>query len=337
MSRTKKPTSKQALDPVAPPPVATLIGPQTTKPPAKRAKPPTVPKPGAKKKLEPIDPVKLRDALAAVLAMPDDDKPRRAYAALLSASGDPRGEFIIAGLSGQLSNPGRWTKPLRAIGKATRWRWERGFVHELRVNGYDAGCTPSNIAAVLNAEPVTELALEGCDPDQLARLLALPGIERVRRLAISGWDASDEGRYVGRIVAKAKRLTGVVELRAGIQLGDAGIVALADAETLGACVHLALGAPKASPESFAALAASPLGQRLETLEWLRDPISEPMTRLIMMMPSLQTFVASVGYVNAFANVLGARFRDRLIVDAQPGNGYLLDGIKGVSHRASPKR
>jgi hypothetical protein len=289
----KKPTR---LDPVAPMPAATLIGPQATKPPA-RAKPPPIPAKAkvprpAKPGTIPPDPAKLR---------------------------------------------AKKMKPLRALGKQARWRFDGDAVVELRLNGYDAGCTPSNIAAVLGSEPVTELAIEGCDPDQLARLLALPGIERIKRLAISGWDATEGGAYVGRVLAKAKRVSAVVELRAGIKLGDAGLASLAGAEALGACVHLALGMPDASTEAFAALAASPLGQQLETLEWARESITEELAQVIVSMPCLQTFAASVGRANGFESVFGARFRDRFILENEPGLGYLLDGVKGISHRAPPKR
>ena len=220
-------------------------------------------------------------------------------------------------------------KRLRALGKQARWRFENDAVVELRLNGYDAGCTPSNISAVLNAEPVTELAIEGCDPEQLARLLALPGIERIRRLAVSGWDATEGGAYVGRVLARAKRLGSVVELRAGIKLGDAGLASLASAD--------ALGMPDASPEAFAALAASPLGQQLETLEWGREPITDELAKVIISMPCLQTFAASTGRASGFESVFGARFRERFIIENEPGLGYLLDGVKGISYRAPPKR
>jgi len=337
----KKPTGKfpaLTLDPVAPIPAATLAGPHTTRPPAKKpAKPPPIPKPALKKKITPVDPKRLRAALDAVLAAPADDAPRVAYAALLTTSGDARGAFIRAGLAGEVPNAGRWTRPLKALGKSTRWRWNRGFVHELRINGYDAECTPSNLAAVFLNEPIVELAIEGCDPEQLARVLALPGIERVKRLAVSGWDAAEGGAFVGRVIAKAKRLTSVVELRAGISLGDAGIASLCETEALGACVHVAFGAAEASTEAIAALASSPLGQRLETFEWLRENMSDDMTKVIMTMPCLQSFVASTGYVDAHRKLFNARFRDRFIVESEPGKSYLLDGVRGVSYRPPPKR
>jgi hypothetical protein len=304
----KKPTGKQppldpSLIPVAPAPAATLIGPQVSKPPA-RAKPPPIP-------------------AKALVAGSRAKVPRPGK----QASPPPDPAKLRA----------KKMKPLRALGKEARWRFEGDAVVELRLNGYDAGCTPSNISAVLNSEPVTDLAIEGCDPDQLARLLALPGIERIKRLAVSGWDATEGGAYVGRVIAKAKRVSGVVELRAGIKLGDAGLASLAGADALGACVHLALGMPDASTEAFAALAASPLGQQLETLEWVREPITEELAQVIVSMPCLQTFSASVACTNAFERVFGARFRDRFIIENEPGLGYLLDGVKGISYRAPPRR
>ena len=326
MARTKKPTGKEPVieapsarstliakgplrppaavaEPVAPMPAATLIGPLTTKPPAKptRAKPPPPPPP----------------------------RPKVPKPAAKRAQTQPPVDPVKTKAARQ--------KQLRALGKQARWRFDGDVVVELRLNGYDAGCTPTNVSAILSAEPITELAIEGCDPDQLARLLALPGIERVKRLAISGWDASDGGTYVGRVLAKASRIGGVVELRAGIKLGDAGVASLAGAEGLAACVHLALGSADASPEAFAALAASPLGQRLETFEWLRENLTADIAKLITMMPSLRTLVASTGYVDAFRDMLSARFRKHFIVESEPGMGYLIDGVRGVSHRPVPKR
>lgn len=321
--------------PIAPMGTVTLVGPLTPRLPAK-TKPPPIPRP-AREKPPTAAPAVLRAALDAVLATPADDKPRVTYAGILTASGDARGEFIRAGLRGEIPNAGRWTKSVRALGKAARWRWNRGFVHELRVSGEDPECTPSNLAAVLASEPVVELAIEGCDSDLLARLLALPGIERIQRLAISGWGAEDGGAYVGRVLAKAKRLTAVTELRAGIELGDAGLAALCATSSLDACIHLALGTPAASLETFAAFASSPLGQRLEMLEWLRAPLTEDLAKVILTMPCLRGFVGSTGYVDTHRKTFRARFRDRFIIEADPGKAYLFDGVRGVTYRPKPKR
>ena len=364
MARARKPSVKLPAI-IAPAPAATLIGPQTSKLPAKparkRAQPPPVPKPGAKPKFTPLDPAAARTALEAVLAAPADDAPRVAYAEMLKSAGDPRGEFIAVGLElahkGDKSeredpstkplwdrfrdlhsrNSAKWTKPLKALGKPARWRWHRGFVAELRVNGWEAGCTPGNVGAVLATEPVTELSIEGCDPELLARLLAVPGVERVRRLAVSGWDASEGGAFLGRVVAKAKRLTSVVELRLGVKLGDAGILPLLEADPLANVVHLALGAPAASTETCAALAASPLGQRLEVLEWLRERIEPSIAKVLVTMPCLHTFVGSHGHVDGARDILAPRFRDRFVIEVEHGTQYLIDGFKGVSYRPAPKR
>jgi uncharacterized protein (TIGR02996 family) len=360
MARTKKPTAKQIA---APSPAATLIGPLTTKPPAKpppippkaqRTRPRVaVPRPvrttGRHKVL--VDPERMRSALADVLAAPADDAPRAVYAELLRSAGDARGEFILAGLDLAkrgletddryrdllARNGAKWSKPMKALGKQTRWRWHRGFVTELRLNGWEAGCTPGNLTSVLANEPVSELTIEGCDPELLARLVAVPGIEGVRRLAVMGWDASDGGAFVGRVLAKASRLSGVTELRVGIKLGDSGLTSLIAADSLSSVVHLAVGAPEASVESLSALAASPMGQQLEILEWLREPITGEMGKVIVTMPCLQTFVASVGETAPAHDVLTARFRDRFVIEDEPGMQYLLDGVQGISHRPVPKR
>ena len=368
MARPKKPTGKQgAIE--APSPAATMIGrPPSMKAPAKTTPPPIPPrarqtKAQGSKTLVPrparmtgkfkalADPEKVRAALADVLASPNVDEPRRVYGELLQAAGDPRGEFISIGLDlakrgaetndryrDLLSRNGaRWSKPMKALGKQTRWRWRRGFVEELRINGWEATCTPGNLTAVLANEPVAELSIEGCDPELLARLIAVPGIEGVRRLAVMGWDASDGGGFVGRVLAKASRLSRVTELRVGIKLGDSGLASLLAADALGSVVHLALGAPEASVESLSALAASPLGQQLEILEWLREPITPDMAKVIVTMPCLHTFVASVGEFAETQKTLTARFRDRFVIENESSMQYLSDGVEGVSHRPAPKR
>ncbi len=336
------------LAPQAPPAAATLVGRPTdgklpakkprTRPPGPPPKP-TVPRPAPKGKPTPPDPVQARALLDAVLAAPADDAPRRAYGELLASHGDPRGDLILSALDGGDDAPSttRWTKPLKALGKLARWRWERGFVHELRVTGWDTGCTAENLAAVLAAEPIVELAIDGGSADVLARLLAVPGIERVRRLAVSGWDPDEGGAFVGKVLAGATRLTGVTELRAGVKLGDAGVAALLRAKALGAVDHLAIGSAEASTATFAALAASPLGQRLEVLEWLRAEITAEMAQVIVTMPSLRTFVASTGETQAAHATLATRFRDRFVVEEEPGMQYLIDGVRGVSHRPRPHR
>lgn len=307
MVRVKKPSGDA---PVAPAPATTMIGPHATKPPAKQAPSP-----------------------AATLVGPHATKPPRKQ----PRAGTLPGRAVVPRPAAKPRPlPPDRTKPLRALGRRARWRIEDGMVRELRLDGNDAGCTARNVAAVLAAEPITELALEGCDPDLLAQLLALPGLERVTRLAVSGWIASDGGTFVGKVLAKAKRLTAVTELRAGIELGDAGLAALAKTEALGAVTHLALGVPRA-PGAFARLAASPIGQQLETLEWLRDELSAELVQLVVTLPSLRTFVASLGHTRGFDDVLAARFRDRLVIEDQPGKTCVIDGVAGVSFRPPPKR
>lgn len=333
--------------------------------PAAKAKAPAKPKPSAQAKPAKLgasapDPAKLRALLDDVLANPDDDHPRRVYADLLSAHGDPRGDFIavqceIAARGGKTEreDPGtkplwqrfrelhskhsaKWTKPLKALGKQTKWDFHRGFVRALSPASWEETPTPETLAAILASEPVIDLEL-GEEPRLLAKLLDVAGIERVRRLGVHGWSPSSGGSYVGKVVGAATRVTGVRELRLGVKLGDSGVRALIASPALRAVTHLAIGGPGTSAKVAEELAASALGQQLEILEWNREEITPALAQAFIAMPKLKTFVGSVGWVDGTRDLLAERFGDGFVIEDEPGDEYILDGVAGVSLRKPWKR
>ncbi len=306
------------------------------------------------------DPAKLRALLDDVLANPDDDHARRVYADLLSAHGVSRGDFIAVQceLAARGNKPERedprskplwdrfrelhskhsaqWTKPMKALGKQTKWEFHRGFVRALSPASADGSPTPQALADILANEPVIDLEL-GEEPRLLAKLLDVPGIERVRRLGVLGWSPDTGGSFVGKVVGAAPRLTGVRELRLGLMLGDSGVRAVIASSALRAVTHLALGGPGASAKVAEELAASPLGRQLEILEWNRERITPAHANAFVGMPKLRTFVASTGWVDDVQDMLVERFGAGLVIEDDGGNDYVLDGVAGVSQRILWKR
>jgi uncharacterized protein (TIGR02996 family) len=139
--------------------------------------------------------------LAAILASPDDDGPRRIYADHLAEQGDPRGELIALQLSSAIvpdDDPRRaevaareaelikqHKKAWTAFGDApgARWEYRRGFIAKASL---DAAALAKIGKALLAAEPVEELAVWKIDEHRggLASVLRLP-LGRVKRLAVA--------------------------------------------------------------------------------------------------------------------------------------------------------
>ncbi|MDQ3295354.1 MAG: TIGR02996 domain-containing protein [Myxococcota bacterium] len=295
-----------------------------------------------------------------MLANPDDDHARRVYADLLSAHGDPRGDFIAVqceiaarGNRTEREDPktkplwerfrelhskhsAKWTKPLKALGKHTKWELHRGFVRALSPASEEESTTPGALADILASEPVIDLEL-GEEPRLLAKLLDVAGIERVRRLGVHGWSPSSGGSFVGKVVGAATRVTGVRELRLGVKLGDPGVRALLASRALGSVTHLAIGGPGTSAKVAEELASSPLGQQLEILEWNREEITPALAKAFIAMPKLKMFVGSDGWVDGTRDLLAERFGDGFVIEDEPGDEYILDGVAGVSLRKPWKR
>lgn len=313
---------------------------------------PYVPQMAAKKqKTAASDSKVASNLLADVLANPADDDARLVYADALIDAGDPRGEFIAVQVElakrgdktekqDKTTKPlwnkfrelhskhsGKWNKPIKAFGREARWWWHRGFLRAIEVNANDTDGAKW-LAGVLAVEPVLDLATGG-DTAIARKQLDLPGFERVERLALYASKAA-------QIAAEAKRLSAVRELRLASLFRDAGMLALAKPAALGKVTHLSLGAPGVkSAASFAKVAASPLGKRLEVLEWLREDVTPELAKIVLAMPKLHTFVYSYGYADATRDALAKKFGERLIEEDDGGMDYVFEGVAGVSQRRLP--
>lgn len=165
-----------------------------------------------------------------------------ACSATRCSTGDPRGEFIAVQLALANKAPAKakalwdrfrklhsahaakWAKPLRALGKGARWGFHRGSVRQLRLEY--AGPKLSAFAAALAVEPVTHLVLDRVPNAWVIDALAIPGMERLQRLAILSTDVAD-ARHLARKVGTAK-LPRLEELRIGL-FGTGAVSELAPA------------------------------------------------------------------------------------------------------------
>lgn len=190
------------------------------------------------------------DLLRAVLARPDDDAPRRAYADALGA--DPRAEFIRL----QLANKGRagsiaprqrellerhrraWLGDLAGI--VEQAGFSRGFVDFVVM---DAKVFLTHHAALFAAAPVTDLGLNnaGGRPE----LFRVPGLSRLRALTLTGG------------------------------LTDADATALAACPYLANLVRLDLRHNRITRAGLDAIAASPHLRALKGLDLSGNPVPDP--------------------------------------------------------------
>jgi uncharacterized protein (TIGR02996 family) len=190
------------------------------------------------------------DLLRAVLARPDDDAPRRAYADALGA--DPRAEFIRL----QLANKGRagsiaprqrellerhrrdWLGPLAGIVKQAGF--SRGFVDFVVM---DADAFVTHHAALFAAAPVTDLGLDNAGGRPA--VFRAPGLARLRALTLTGG------------------------------LTDADVTALAACPHLAGLVRLDLRHNRITRAGLEALAGSPHLRGLKGLDLSGNPVPDP--------------------------------------------------------------
>jgi uncharacterized protein (TIGR02996 family) len=180
----------------------------------------------------------MKALLDDILAAPDDDGPRLAYADWLLEQGDPRGEYIRTQLDTRrlpLDDPRRgpleereaelhdahgetWEAPLRDLVRDTTF--SRGFLQGVSLTFEQL---LSHGARLLDEHPIEHLAVE-VQEDQVAKLAALPLLGRVRVLEVLG--VTDEA--VTKL-AKSKHLRGLRGLiLGGNALGDDAAVVIAE-------------------------------------------------------------------------------------------------------------
>jgi uncharacterized protein (TIGR02996 family) len=288
------------------------------------------------------------ELLAKVLAKPEDDKARAAYAAALHKVGDVRGEFIdlqcdlakhkdqrtpaakklakrIADL--HKKHAAKWAKPLRALGKkGVTWEFKRGFVSRLTIDGIEPRIAALN--DVFAVEPVTDLVVRGAGASWWKQLFASAGMQRVERLVALVYPPQND-TFVDAL-AKAS-LPSLAELRVGL-FGDPQMEALGQAGPPG-LRHLCIGggghSVSLTEKGVAALIDSPLGRQLDTLELGRCTITPRMANAICA-SKLKRFSASSGEFDEVEDQLEARFKKNFVVEDEESFDYLLYGTKGIS-------
>lgn len=229
------------------------------------------------------------ELLAAVIAAPDDDAPRLAYAAWLRAQGDARGEllgeFIDAQcrLARQRPNPQRrheLAERERELGKSLRkelaaevkkaadhWEIRRGFIDEIRA---DAGKLLAGWQPLFATHPIRRLTLRGVTVDQVRALVDTGVIGRLVNLGLHG----KLGQKGVRILAEAPALAAIAKLNlAGCRLGDDGVAELLASPYL-ACTQLTLRENDIGGEGAEALAGAPALARCRALFLARNQLGD---------------------------------------------------------------
>lgn len=125
-------------------------------------------------------------AFEAVMASPHSIEARLVLADSLLEQGNPRGNFIAAQCRGHRTEVDSLLKTHFAAWaddlQPDEFLWVNGFVEDVFLAGERA---TRLLAPVLQRHPVTRLQLGGLDLQQLQRVLALPGIERLEVLDLS--------------------------------------------------------------------------------------------------------------------------------------------------------
>ena len=194
--------------------------------------------------------------LDAILAAPDDDRPRLVYADRLIERGDVRGELIhlqcaarkdaaMIARESELLRLHResWERPLRS-GRVS-FHWSRGFPEALIGDG---GGVLDSLAQASRLAPIKRLTLTsgGAYVRQLARR---PELQRIAHLEVSSSDALPDQ-----------------------PMDDADAHALADSAQLGGLTGLTLGATALTHAGIRALAGAPWLARLTRLSFGRNRV-----------------------------------------------------------------
>lgn len=286
------------------------------------------------------------ELLAAVLAKPDDDAARAAYAAHLRKASDPRGEFVDLQLDlakhADAATPAakklakritelhkkhsaKWAKPLRALGKDAKWEFHRGFVRRLTIEQQTRISALNDVFAI---EPVTEVVISYPSAAWWKTLFASAGMRRLTKLVVLAPPPVNKAVVASLVKANLPKL---VELRIGL-LADAEVRTLATAK-LPALRQLAIGGGGHGVELGAkgveAILKSPLGKKLEILELDRCEIAPRIANLVCA-SKLARFSASVATFDAVEGQLRARFGSDFVVEDEPSFDYLLLGTAGIS-------
>jgi uncharacterized protein (TIGR02996 family) len=245
------------------------------------------------------------DLLHAVLAAPEDDRPRRAYADWLARQGQPeRADFVrvqceLAGLPegderrGELRGREeelaarfgeRWAGPVLGLVQGHAFR--RGL---LEVVEMAAQVFVERARELFQAAPVLALTARVAGLDELAALLASPYLARLRELRLLGPELSSAGARALAGSANVRNLRALAW--ADQNLGSPGAAALAGSAALSTLTHLDLTHNRMGRGAFAALAESPHLASLTSLVLRRNRAYEPELEALARSPSLARLAA----------------------------------------------
>jgi uncharacterized protein (TIGR02996 family) len=211
--------------------------------------------------------------LAAVIAAPDDDDARLAYAASLGET--PRARFIVAQVRlGQRLDPARREQYLREEAELLpglraelsarvadiadgypRWTFRRGFIDALTTDATEKFLDGAR--ALFDEEPIAQLSLRRVGAAQLGRVLDEHLLRGVRALSLAG-PIGDDGAIALAASPDGARLRSLNLSACAIT--DAAARALAASAPLAGVEDLSLNSNRLTSASARALAdrASPL-------------------------------------------------------------------------------
>jgi uncharacterized protein (TIGR02996 family) len=231
------------------------------------------------------------DLLAAIVADPDNRAARQVYADLLQQEGDPRGELIAAQLARSALKTRAGAKALLAreeailkthkkkwiafaAAKGARWEFRNGFAEKLSLDAADLVRAGNVIFAT---EPVLELSVWKID--ELAPVLALPGLARVRHLTLARSKLSHADITA---LASATTLGAVEVLDLGESgLGDAGLATLARSRALPRLRELRLRQCELGSAAMEALADAEWAGSLAVLDLFVNTIGDAGMRALV--------------------------------------------------------
>lgn len=249
-------------------------------------------------------------ALAEVLAHPDDDAPRRAYAAVLTQRTDPRGEFIdvqcelARGVDDasrkkaledreaalRKGHEGEWLRWLRgALGVEFSCDFHRGFAESVYVS---AEAFPEVAEALFALAPVQKLTCWDVTAKAIPRLAAVAQLGRVRALDLSFNHRDARARHLGakgaRALFKSPHLGALRRLNLLEQrIGDDGALALARGQSLGALTDLNLSGNELTAAGAASLASCARLSALRTLDLVDNAIGDEGAAALASSPHLR--------------------------------------------------
>lgn len=188
-----------------------------------------------------------RERIAAVVADPEADAPRLAYAQWLEGQGQTdrarlihvqcEREQLAAEEAELILRHGKeWGEPLRKLG-VQQWTFRRGFPEDIRLNGR---VYLENLSELNALTPVTRLGLSGLDDAVLSQCAASPSLQQLVAFdvgnpdggyGISGLEALVRSPHLGKLRELSVHMK---------EIGRLGIEALAGAPFLKRLTHLSV-------------------------------------------------------------------------------------------------